>query len=352
MIGELYLEKKAAVIIPALNPDEKLVNTVKDVRKIWNGPVVIVDDGSDMQTRGFFQQAEQMNCTVLRHCVNLGKGRALKTAFNYCINTWPNILGCVTADADGQHTAQDIFRCVCALEENPKSLVLGCRDFEREEIPTRSKWGNKVTCMVMRLLCGVNVSDTQTGLRAVPLEFMKKLMNVTGERYEFETNMLLETQAQKVPLREIAIETIYIEENRRSHFRPLIDSVRIYALFLKFIFASLSSSVVDIALFSALVWTLKPFVIEGYIFAATVLARIASALFNYIVNSKAVFQKEMGRKTMLKYFALCIVQMCMSGLLVSAFYRLLPCSEVTVKICVDVLLFFISFQVQKRWIFS
>ena len=109
------MEKKAAVIIPALNPDEKLVNTVKDVRKIWNGPVVIVDDGSDMQTRGFFQQAEQMNCTVLRHCVNLGKGRALKTAFNYCINTWPNILGCVTADADGQHTAQDIFRCVCAL---------------------------------------------------------------------------------------------------------------------------------------------------------------------------------------------------------------------------------------------
>ena len=204
----------------------------------------------------------------------------------------------------------------------------------------------------MRLLCGVNVSDTQTGLRAVPLEFMKKLMNVTGERYEFETNMLLETQAQKVPLREIAIETIYIEENRRSHFRPLIDSVRIYALFLKFIFASLSSSVVDIALFSALVWTLKPFVIEGYIFAATVLARIASALFNYIVNSKAVFQKEMGRKTMLKYFALCIVQMCMSGLLVSVFYRLLPYSEVTVKICVDVLLFFISFQVQKRWIFS
>ena len=89
-----------------------------------------------------------------------------------------------------------------------------------------------------------------------------------------------------------------------------------------------------------------------YIFAATVLARIASALFNYIVNSKAVFQKEMGRKTMLKYFALCIVQMCMSGLLVSAFYRLLPYSEVTVKICVDVLLFFISFQVQKRWIFS
>ena len=164
--------------------------------------------------------------------------------------------------------------------------------------------------------------------------------------------MLLETQAQKVPLREIAIETIYIEENRRSHFRPLIDSVRIYALFLKFIFASLSSSEVDIALFSALVWKLKPFVIEGYIFAATVLARIASALFNYIVNSKAVFQKEMGRKTMLKYFALCIVQMCMSGLLVSAFYRLLPYSEVTVKICVDVLLFFISFQVQKRWIFS
>ena len=89
------MEKKAAVIIPALNPDEKLVNTVKDVRKIWNGPVVIVDDGSDMQTRDFFQQAEQMNCTVLRHCVNLGKGRALKTAFNYCINTWPNILGCI-----------------------------------------------------------------------------------------------------------------------------------------------------------------------------------------------------------------------------------------------------------------
>ncbi len=362
------------VIIPSYEPDEKLITLLQALQEAGIRHVVVVDDGSGERYASFFARAAAFeNCEVLRHAVNLGKGRALKTAFNHCLLTYGSahgdaagagkagsdrsgIPGCVTADSDGQHTPADILSCMRKLWENPDSLILGCRDFDGPEVPARSSFGNKCTRQVFRYLLGLSVSDTQTGLRAIPAFFMEKLMEVKGERFEYETNMLIETKNLDIPILEVPVKTIYIEENRTSHFNPVRDSLRIYLVFGKFLFSSLSSSVVDLLLFHMFCTLLHT--PEGglwgmpYIILSTVFARVISAVYNFLINYKVVFQsRERMAVTAAKYCLLAVCQMMCSALLVNGLYGLLGGVEVAVKMPVDVFLFFVSFLFQREFVY-
>ena len=209
--------------------------------------------------------------------------------------------------------------------------------------------------VVMKYLTGITVSDTQTGLRGIPVSFLEQLLKVKGERFEFETNMLLETKRRKIPIVEVPIRTIYIEENKTSHFKPIRDSVKIYMIFGKFLFSSLSSSVVDLALFSLFCFLLKDMQWGRitYVMAATVFARILSALYNYLLNLKVVFQSESPVKfTLPRYVLLAAVQMSLSALLVGKLYPMFGGTEVLVKIPVDVVLFFLSFVIQREFVYK
>ncbi len=344
------------VIIPAYEPDEKLPRLLASLRECGFSHLILVDDGSGEKYRHFFEQAKrEFGCHVLYHAVNQGKGRALKTAFNYALHRYPDAAGCVTADSDGQHSPECILSCGEALLANPGSLVLGCRCFDREDVPARSEFGNKCTRVVMKYVAGISVSDTQTGLRGIPASFMRELLLVKGERFEFETNMLMETKARRIPIVEIPIKTIYIEENKTSHFNPVKDSVRIYMIFGKFLFSSLSSSVVDLALFSVFCYLFKESR-QGsvtYITVSTVLARILSAVYNYSLNYKVVFQSRSSvRATGVRYFLLAAVQMSLSAFLVGRLYPLFGGAEVIVKMPVDILLFFLSFFIQREFVYT
>lgn len=242
------------VIIPSLEPDERLMDLIKDLKKENIQNIILINDGSSEEYNHYFEMAQKdYGCTVLRHYVNLGKGRALKNAFNYCLLTFPNLIGCVTADSDGQHRPKDIKKCMEALHAT--NLILGCRDFNKEDVPQKSRLGNKITRQVCKYLCGIDVSDTQTGLRAIPKKFMKELLSVSGERFEFETNMLIETKKSGVNIEEVEIQTVYdSKDNHTTHFNPIKDSIMIYKIFgrmfIEFIFSSLSSSVIDLILFA------------------------------------------------------------------------------------------------------
>lgn len=345
------------VIIPAYEPDDKLITLLQALQQAGINRVVVVDDGSGKEYETLFAQAEAMsNCTVLHHAVNLGKGRALKTAFNHCLREFDEMPGCVTADSDGQHTPSDIVSCMRTLWENPETLVLGCRDFDAPEVPARSAFGNKVTRRVFQFLLGLSVSDTQTGLRAIPTFFMKELMQVKGERFEYETNMLIETKNLNIPILEVPVETVYIEENRTSHFNPIKDSVRIYLIFGKFLFSSLSSSVLDLLLFHIFCTLQRP--LDGkiwfipYIVAATVFARVISAVYNFLINYRVVFKSEEKLSvTAGKYCLLAVCQMLCSAFLVNVLYGFIGGTEVFVKMPVDVFLFFISFVIQREFVY-
>ena len=344
------------VIIPAYEPDEKLLVLLRQLKEAGISHIVVVDDGSGSDYQELFLQAEAAGCEVLHHAVNLGKGRALKTAFNACLLRFPGLCGCVTADSDGQHTPQDILACMKTLWENPGALVLGCRNFDAADVPTRSSFGNKCTRKVFRYLVGLSVSDTQTGLRAIPASFMKSLKKVKAERIENETKMLIETKKLSIPILEVPVETIYLEANKTSHFNPIKDSVRIYMIFGKFLFSSLSSSVLDLVLFAMFCGILQA--ASGfwgelpYIVGATILARVISAVYNFLLNYKVVFKSSANLAvTAVKYFALAVCQMFCSAFLVNELFRLSGGYEVAVKIPVDVFLFFLSFVIQREFVY-
>ena len=340
------------VLIPAYNPDQQLTSLIKDIVNNGYKNILVVNDGSSSECDTIFSEIKQIDgCTLLEHEKNKGKGEALKTAFSYFLSAFPNSVGLVTMDADGQHRVEDMKKVAHRLSERPDSLVLGVRDFSKEDIPIRSKFGNIVTKNIARFACGIKLSDTQTGLRGIPFQFVQKLLSVAGTRYEFEMNMLMACKPHNIEVEEVTIETIYLEGNQSSHFKPIIDSIRIYAVFLKFLLSSALSFGVDVLLFALFVMIFNGIFVEGYIFVATVLARVLSSLFNYTINRKVVFQSN-DSYAIIKYFTLSIAVMVSSAGGVYIFYELLGFNEVVIKVLVDGMLFLASYVIQREWVFK
>lgn len=349
------------VVIPSYEPDEQLIQLCQALIDAGIYDICIVDDGSGGSFQPIFEQIEnsyaESGVKVLHHDINRGKGRALKTAFSELLEHRTGLIGCVTADSDGQHTPEDISRCMRELVGHPDSLIMGCRQFDGDDVPFKSRFGNELTRKVCRYVCGVDVSDTQTGLRGIPTDFMRELLEVPGERFEFETRMLIACR-DKYPIVEVPIETVYdSKENHRTHFDPIMDSIRIYrifgAMFLRYIFSAVSSFVLDLLLFTLLCSALRGQGGTFYITAATVIARIVSAVYNYLVNYRFVFQSQKSRgQTAVRYASLACVQMFASALLVTGGVLILHgAPETLIKVVVDTFLFFISYYVQRTLVF-
>ena len=146
------------VVIPSYEPDEQLVELCEALVTAGITDICIVDDGSGEEYRSIFDRIETTyaneNVRILRHTVNMGKGRALKTAFQDLLEHRPELIGCVTADSDGQHTPKDIYRCMLELAGHPDRLIMGCRRFDGEDVPLKSRYGNELTRRVCQYLCG------------------------------------------------------------------------------------------------------------------------------------------------------------------------------------------------------
>ena len=232
---------RVVVLIPAYKPDDRLIQLTRELKE-EKLDVLLVDDGGQKPFAPIFEQCRALGAEIAVHAVNQGKGRALKTGLNAALNIWPDLSGVVTADADGQHTLRDILRIIEAMREHPNALVLGSREFTGD-VPFKSRWGNRITRFVYALARGVHVSDTQTGLRGLPACAIPAMITIDGERYEYEMNVLLKLRDMKLGVVEVPIETIYIDDNSGSHFNPVRDAIRIYAVIFKYLFSSVSGRI-------------------------------------------------------------------------------------------------------------
>ena len=348
--------KKPYIVIPSLNPNGRLISLVEGLRKKNFEHIIIVNDGSREECLYIFEGLENTyGCIVLHHHMNQGKGRALKTAFNYYLGICtPEDSGVLTMDSDGQHLVEDVERCAEVLQEEQEKLILGCRNFSQKGVPYKSRYGNRLTRAVLEYFCGISVSDSQTGLRGYPSKLVRLFLKTKGEGFEYETNMLLDAAQAGIGIREVEIQTVYQEGNRETHFRPIVDSIRIYTAFVKYIFSSMSSFVIDILLFRLLQGLLVQQIGgDAAIWIATVGARILSSLYNFTVNKSLVFQSRSDtRKCLVKYYCLCAVQMCLSGGGVFLLYRLTAGNTTILKILVDSFLFLCSYWMQRVWVFQ
>lgn len=379
------------VLIPAYEPDDRLARLVADLRSAApDRPVLVVDDGSGPECAGEFAAAEAAGAELIAHERNRGKGAALRTGFAQIATRWPGAC-VVTADADGQHTPADVERVAARVEAlNPgvavavgcgprraelgagvttwpdeglaeargaagggsegagtASIVLGVRAFDGD-VPLRSRLGNAVTSTVFRAATRTAVRDTQTGLRGIPAACLPWLATVRGDRFEYEFRMLLQAQDAGVELVEEPIETVYTDGNSSSHFRPLVDSVRIYAPLLSFTASAFAAFLVDTAALMGL------YAATSWLLPSVVGARLLSGSVNFVVNRRLVFRR--GRDVPVRRAAWRYV--CLAVLLLAANYGIITVltdagiSLLAAKVLTDATLFVTSYAVQRAVVFA
>lgn len=347
------------VVIPAYQPDEKLIQTVAELRQKTDYPIVIVNDGSSEDRAEIFSRLEP-EATVLHHEVNCGKGRAMKTAFAYIHEHYASTEGVVTVDADGQHLVPDIVSVSEEWAAHPEALVLGSRKFTGD-VPFKSRAGNAITRKVFHASTGVKVFDTQTGLRAFAVSRIPMMLEMSGERYEYEINVLLYCTRHRVPIREVTIETVYIEDNASSHFHPVRDAWRIYKMILLFATSSIVAALVDYVLVLGLEPLLSrimagislpwaPFLslTSAPLLCATAIARVVSSLLNYFINGKLVFG-DCSKRSIFRYYLLVVGIYAVNFALLSLLNAVM--SLWLAKILVEVVLYPLSFYLQRRFVF-
>lgn len=352
-----------AVILPSLNPDKRFAAVVDGLLNAGFEHIVIVDDGSDEDHKKWFARAgENDSCTVLVHEVNKGKGRALKDAFAFVRDNMPEIRGVVTIDGDGQHLLPDIIACAERMLCEGDKVVLGSRDFSSPGVPARSVAGNRFTSAMFRLCYGIRISDTQTGLRAIPAQYLERFSAIEGERFEYETNMLLQMKRMGIAFVEQPIETVYDKEEYSSHYNALKDSWRIFKVMFKFLLSSGAAALIDTAVFYLL---MRLFASRWGTFAPTyslIVARVISSFVNFNTNKTLVFNNKGNyKRALLRYYVLCAAQLLVNAALTNGLIVLvtslagqaLPAIISTlIQIVVMTLLFFISYPIQREWVFS
>lgn len=351
MIGDLI-----TVIIPSYNPTENLIKTVTDLRANGFYDIVIVADGEE--NKQYFETCKNSDCTVIFRKVNRGKGAALKAGFKYCLENRKEKRGVVTVDGEGNHSIEDITACCNALinEKTPK-VILGVRDFAQCHVPKKTRVGNTFSSFVFWTACKLSFSDTQSSLRAISAEYLGQCLKIQSNGFEFEIDMLLQMQKLGMEYKEVKIKTIKDENHRPLHFHPVRDSFRIYMLIFKFAASSLLCTGVDLLAFYLLTKFLTPFLMFASITLCTFVARAISSFLNYSINKKAVFKdQKIPKYTLLRFYSIAIPQACLSAIFVqfltslfSADYAII---KTLLKMIVDTSLFFLSFQLQRKWVFK
>jgi putative flippase GtrA len=298
------------VLIPAYQPDHRLARLVE---RLSCHRVLVVDDGSGTPYAQVFEAARLAGAEVITLTTNRGKGFALKTGFAHAAACYPGE-DVVCADSDGQH---------------------------------RSRYGNAATRVLFRMITGLAVTDTQTGLRGYPARMLGWLGGVPGDRFEYELRLLLRAARERLPIEEVGIATVYLEGNRSSHFRPVIDSARIYGPLFAFAGSSLLAFAVDAALLAGMV------ALTGELATSAVTARLISATLNYSVNRSAVFGgagRVPHRRALPRYAFLAAASLTANVLLLR--YLTSATGSLAIgKVVTEVALFLAGFAVQRAFVF-
>ncbi|MGO4498271.1 GtrA family protein [Paenibacillus sp. 2RAB27] len=334
------------ILIPSYEPDERLISLIHHLKEVSDDSILVVDDGSGEEYRGIFDSAKQAGCTVLTHKMNQGKGSALKTGFDY-VRQHGGSDGVVCADSDGQHLPEDILRLTKAVREHRNHIVLGSRQFTGK-VPMRSRIGNSATRMVYALATGKPIQDTQTGLRGYSSEMLDWLCQIPGNRFEYEMNMLLEAPHVGYDLVEVPIDTVYLDDNKSSHFRPLADSARVYFPFLKFCASSGFAAILDFLLLILLQG------MTSNLLVSIIGSRLLSSIFNYTMNRKFVFAKRNGvaiRKSLPRYFSLVLIIMLLNYGIMYLFHESIGIPLIAAKLITEALLFSFSYWAQRKIVY-
>ena len=338
---------KKIILIPAYKPDATMTDLVSSLHS-RGFSVVVVDDGSGAEYAAMFEKAKPF-ADVVGVEKNGGKGAAIKKGLTYISEHFASPFTVVTADADGQHSVEDIINVAELAQQSPDALVLGCRTISRD-IPLRNWLGNVYTKAVFRLSTGRSITDTQTGLRGFSDKTIPFMLAQKGSRYEYEMNVLLWWVRGGMPVKEVPIRTLYFEGGV-SHFKAIRDSVIIYWQIIKFSLPSYIGFFADVALF-ALLWFVLPFGFFTRLLAANIGARLISApvhfLWLYFASRRFPDYNLPSAK---RYFSLAAAIIAVNTLMLWGLMSLGAAATVA-KIIVNVIMYLLTVFVQWRFFYK
>lgn len=347
------------ILIPAYNPNHRLIDLVKDLELSGFKKILVINDGSLKKYQKVFLELEKKSsCLVLEYSENKGKGYAIKYGINYYLENLKNAYkGIVTVDDDYQHEPDDIKNIALKLLGNQDSLILGVRDFKTKGLPFGNKFGNKLTSLIFRFLYGTKISDTQTGLRGIPNRYLNLCLEASGKRFEYEMNMLISFIKNKKNVLCIPIKTIYHKKNN-TMFNNVINGLSIYkALFSEYIkygLTSLFAAFIDIIIFTAFLSIFNNLNANFIIIMGTFTARIVSAFVNFNLTKYLVFKShEKSENLLVKFYLHNFINMIASATLVLILHNLFPnVLETIFKVIVDTTIYIVGYKIQKKYIFK
>ena len=302
---------KIAVLLPVYNPDEKFLQLVEDLSK-RGFKVVACNDGSKESCDEYFRRAKPF-ADVIGYKDNKGKGYALKRGFEYIGNNLADEVDyIVTADSDGQHAIEDIER-VAKLTRKTDGIVLGMRDLS-ERIPIKSRIGNDLSKFVYTIVTGVYLRDNQSGLRGFPVRLCQWLQDIPGNKYEYELNVLVTAHKEGMKVTGIDIKTIYENNNKNTHFKPIKDTFRIQRSLWSYGLISMLMYSIYIVTISVLVWFRIP-----YFFFWLVGIYVWVTAMHAVIN---VFSAGIRHRQKISviYYVTCSIKYCISTLIMLLFF--------------------------------
>ena len=212
-----------ALVIPAYN-ESSTIRRVVECALLHIGTVIIVDDGS---TDGTVKELLNLPITLLQHTKNLGKSASLWDGMQAALKLGAK--GIVTLDGDGQHDPADLPRLLLAAETHPDKLVIGSRLWNSKAIPKARYWANRFANFWIAWASGQALEDSQSGFRVYPTQLIQiSRLEVSRDRsFVFESEIIIEAARHKFLCVFLPVQTIYPENARPSHFRPVKDIVNI-----------------------------------------------------------------------------------------------------------------------------
>lgn len=332
------------VLIPAYEPVPDLVGIVQELQTHAFAGIIVINDGSSAKCGPIFEQLESNKSIImLKHAKNQGKGAALKTGFKWLQENAPDCTGVVTADADGQHLVKDIIKVAHGLAKKPEMVTIGARQFGKD-VPFRSLFGNLVSRHVFKFLYGKVFTDTQTGLRGLPMRFVNEIITMPYNGYEFEAECLVLAVQEKFKTQEVKIDTVYLDNNATSHFDPIVDSLKIYYVFFRYLIMGLFSFLIDIGVFIAIYDS------SHQLFTSLIIARVISATFNFYKNQYLIYRstsKKTAIKQAKKYLVFSTVIFLLSFFAIKALLPVWHVPTLRIKVLTDITLYIVNFVLQR-----
>ncbi len=337
--------QKTVILIPAYNPDLILLDIIKKISS-FGFDILLIDDGSSEISSDVFINVKRLPSTkIIKHFSNQGKGAALKTGFNYILTHYPEDTITITADADGQHSIENILTLIDESRKHPQQFIIGYRQFD-SRVPTRNRIGNVISQFMYALITGMKFKDTQSGLRSIPRELLEKSLLFKSNGYEFETEQLLYIAKYRRNIyKEIKIETIY-KKDYKSHFNPVLDSMLIYFILFRHTLSSLSGGIIDVLAFTFL------FTFTSNIYFSNLTSRLISTVVQFIFFQKFTYKFKPKPIKIFLFILLVAFVGTVSAVVQKELSTVFDINFIFIKIITEVTFFFINFLVIKNFIFK